>query len=260
MPEIDLSALLAVAVDAAREAGEALRAHRSQWSDVESVVGREVKVGADRKAEAIVLDALARAPEIAGQPIPILSEEAGWVGERAGEFAWAVDPLDGSVNYIKGYPHCAVSIALMRGREPVLGVVDCFLLNETFSGFQGGGAFLNKSPIHVSAVADRSAGILATGIPARAQADSESFAAFMSDMIAWRKVRMIGSAASALACVASGRADFYRETGAMLWDVAGGCALVAAAGGQVLIEGAALDQPLMVAASNAGLVEHLFFR
>ena len=258
MAEIDLDAVLAVMVDAAREAGEALRTHRSQWSDVESVVGREVKVGADKKAEEIVLAALKAAPEIGGGPIPILSEEAGWVGERQGDLAWAVDPLDGSVNYIKGYPHCAVSIALMRGREPILGVVDCFLLNETFAGIVGRGATLNGAPIKVSAVAKRAEGILATGIPARAQIDSPEFEAFMSDMLAWRKVRMIGSAASALACVAAGRADFYRESGAMLWDVAGGCALVMAAGGQAKMDGPALDMPLRVAASNTGLVNYLF--
>lgn len=254
MAKIDLDALLAVAADAAREAGEALRTHRSQWSGVESIVGREVKVGADKKAEAIVLEALKAAPEINGRPIPILSEEAGWVGEREGDLAWAVDPLDGSVNYIKGYPHCAVSIALMRGREPILGVVDCFLLNETFTGIVGAGAAMNRTPIAVSEVSDRGAGILATGIPARAQADSAAFAAFMTDMLAWRKVRMIGSAAAALAYVAAGRADFYRESGAMLWDVAGGCALVAAAGGQVRLDGPALDQPLTVAAGNALLM------
>jgi myo-inositol-1(or 4)-monophosphatase len=255
--EIDLDALLAVAVAAACEAGEALRTHRAQWSDVESVVGREVKVGADKKAEAIVLEALKAAPNINGRPIPILSEEAGWVGEREGDLAWAVDPLDGSVNYIKGYPHCAVSIALMRGRAPILGVVDCFLLNETFAGIVGRGATLNGAAIKVSAVDDRGAGILATGIPARAKIDSPAFEAFMTDMLAWRKVRMIGSAAAALAYVACGRADFYRESGSMLWDVAGGCALVLAAGGDICMDGPALDQPLQVAASNAKLGDYL---
>jgi myo-inositol-1(or 4)-monophosphatase len=255
--EIDLDALLAVAAGAARKAGEALRIHRAQWSGVESVVGREVKVGADKKAEAIVLEALNAAPNITGRPIPILSEEAGWVGEREGDLAWAVDPLDGSVNYIKGYPHCAVSVALMRGRAPILGVVDCFLLNETFTGIVGRGAFLNGDPIKVSSVNDCGAGILTTGIPARAKIDTPAFEAFMTDMLAWRKVRMIGSAAAALAHVACGRADFYRESGSMLWDVAGGCALVLAAGGRVRMDGDALDQPLQVAASNAELADHL---
>jgi myo-inositol-1(or 4)-monophosphatase len=67
----------------------------------------------------------------------------------------------------------------------------------------------------------------------------------------WRKVRMIGSAATALAYVAAGRAEAYRESGSMIWDVAAGCALVTAAGGRASIEGSGLDRPLEVAACNA---------
>ena len=244
----DLAALLKIAEDIAAEAGEALRTHRSAWSDIEAVEGREVKINGDKRAEAIILPLLQAKSDIA-----ILSEEAGWVGAQTDDLAWAVDPLDGSVNYIQGFPHCAVSIALMRGRRPVLGVVDCFLLGERFSGAVGLGAKLNDAPIAVSRVADPKAGILNTGIPARAATDGAAFSSFMADMLRWRKVRMIGSAASALAYVASGRADAYRETGAMLWDVAAGCALVEAAGGKVTIQGAALDKPLIVTATNAAL-------
>jgi myo-inositol-1(or 4)-monophosphatase len=256
LSETDLTKWLAVAKDAAAEAGEALKANRAHWSGVEEVIGREVKVRADRKAEDIIVQALARS---AGE-IPILTEETGWIGDRnAGVrgLAWAVDPLDGSVNYIKGYPHCAVSIALLRDGKPVLGVVDCFMLGETFEGAIGLGARLNGAPIEVSAVAAQGEGILNTGIPARAKTDAESFAAFMADMLRWRKVRMIGSAAAALAYVASGRADFYRESGAMLWDVAAGCALVEAAGGVVRMVGAAPDAPQSVGASNRPLAHLL---
>ena len=247
--------LLDVAKTAAAEAGEALRVNRSRWSGVEEVIGREVKVRADRMAEDMIVKSLAR-----GGDIPILTEETGWIGDRAAGasgLAWALDPLDGSVNYIKGYPHCAVSIGLLRDGKPVLGVVDCFMLGETFSGAVGHGAWLNGTPIQVSAVANSSEGILNTGIPARAKADAEDFAQFMAEMLNWRKVRMIGSAAAALAYVACGRSDFYRESGSMLWDVAGGCALVEAAGGAVRIIGPALDQPLRVGASNDALANLL---
>jgi myo-inositol-1(or 4)-monophosphatase len=254
LSEVDFQKLLRVAEQAAREAGEALRTHRSQWSGVEAVIGREVKVNADKKAEVIVLDAL----KVAG-PMPVLSEEAGWVQRdlESGGLAWAVDPLDGSVNYIQGFPHCAVSIALLQNGKPVLGIVNCFMLDEMYSGAVGVGAWLNGQPISVSDVADPRAGILNTGIPARAATDGEAFAEFMREMLAWRKVRMIGSAAAALAYVAGGRADFYRESGAMLWDVAGGCALVEAAGGVAKLVGPALDQPLIVSASNARLASRI---
>ena len=76
-------------------------------------------------------------------------------------------------------------------------------------------------------------------------------ALFEARLKSWRKVRMIGSAATALAYVAAGRAEAYRESGSMIWDVAGGCALVKAAGGEFRISGEALDQPLEVAAGNS---------
>jgi len=87
-------------------------------------------------------------------------------------------------------------------------------------------------------------------VPSRASA--ESMALFDARLKTWRKIRMIGSAASALAYVAAGRAEAYRESGSMIWDVAAGCALVKAAGGQFDIQGG-LDQPLEVAASNGAM-------
>ncbi|HRK64036.1 MAG TPA: inositol monophosphatase [Terricaulis sp.] len=239
----DLKELLAIADAAAREAGQALKANRDAWSVIEAEHGREVKIDADKRAEGMILEALERAA-----PFPIISEEAGWV--RAGEsrYVWAVDPLDGSVNYLRGYPHCAVSIALLDQGSPVLGVVDCFALGERFTGLVGVGAWLNGAPMIVSDIDTPASGILQTGVPSRASA--ESMALFDQRLRTWRKVRMIGSAATALAYVAAGRAEAYRESGSMIWDVAGGCALVRAAGGIFEISGGDLDQPLEVSACN----------
>ncbi len=239
----DLYELLAIAEAIAADAGRELRAHRDDWRQIESEQGREVKIDADTRVEALILEALAKRA-----PFPVLSEEAGWVEGAAGDYCWALDPLDGSVNYLRDYPHCAVSLALLHKGEPVIGVVDCFMMNERFSGIDGTGAWLNGAPIRVSTIADPAKGILHTGVPARASADS--MRRFETRLSQWRKVRMIGSAATALAYVAAGRAEAYRESGSMIWDVAGGCALVKAAGGVVRIEGAALDQPLEVAGGN----------
>ncbi|MEQ1617790.1 MAG: inositol monophosphatase [Terricaulis sp.] len=240
----DLTANLSLAEAVAAEAGAALRVNRTSWNVVEGEFGREVKIRADKQAESIILSALEKA-----SPHPILSEEAGWVRARDSEWVWAVDPLDGSVNYLRSYPHCAVSIALLHKGVPVLGVVDCFMLRERFTGLVGAGAWLNGDPIGVSEIADPAAGILQTGIPSRASA--QSFAAFEERLRAWRKVRMIGSAATALAYVAAGRAEAYRESGSMIWDVAAGCALVKAAGGEFRLDGESLDKPLEASASNA---------
>lgn len=240
----ELRELLSIAEAAAAEAGAALKAHRQEWSVVASEQGREVKIDADKRAEALILAALTREA-----PFPVISEEAGWVGgaERDG-FVWAVDPLDGSVNYLRSYPHCAVSIALLDRGAPVLGVVDCFAADERFCGAVGLGATLNGATVRVSAIADPAGGILQTGVPARAS--DMSLGAFEKQLKTWQKVRMIGSAASALAYVAAGRAEGYRESGSMIWDVAAGCALVRAAGGIYRIDGDKLDRPLDVAASN----------
>ncbi|MBU6373417.1 MAG: inositol monophosphatase [Alphaproteobacteria bacterium] len=242
----DLASLLTHAAAIARDAGAALLDHRAAWATIDDVQGREVKLAADRKAEDLIV---ARLRALA--PYKILSEETGWIaGGEEGAYAWALDPLDGSVNYLQNFPHWGVSIALLRDGDPVLGVVHLPALDECFVGAVGFGATLNGRPISVSTVDHPGRGVLVTGIPARAKTDEAGFSAFMSSMLAWRKVRMIGSAAAALAYVAAGRADAYRETGAMLWDVAGGCALVKAAGGAATIEGAALDAPLLVRAGN----------
>jgi myo-inositol-1(or 4)-monophosphatase len=213
---------------------------------IEAEIGREVKIDADKHAEALILDAIGKASSY-----PIISEEAGWVRaqQRGDRFVWAIDPLDGSVNYLREYPHCAVSIALLDNGAPVIGVVDCFVLGERFTGVVGEGAWLNGKPIRVSDIAEPAGGILQTGVPSRASA--ESMRLFEERLSTWRKVRMIGSAATALAYVAAGRAEAYRESGSMIWDVAAGCALVKAAGGEYRIDGTALDQPLEVAAGNA---------
>ena len=243
----ELKDLLAIAERVATDAGAALRAHRGEWSVIAAEEGREVKIDADKRAEELILSALEKAA-----PFPVISEEAGWVGASSGRegYIWAVDPLDGSVNYLRDYPHCAVSIALLYRGSPVLGVVDCFALEECFTGASGEGAWLNGAPMRVSTIADPAGGILQTGVPSRAS--PESMALFEARLRAWRKIRMIGSAASALAYLAAGRAEAYRESGSMIWDVAAGCALVKAAGGQFDIRGG-LDQPLEVAASNGAV-------
>lgn len=244
----NLKDLLALAESAAAAAGEALLANRVQWGVIAAEQGREVKIDADRRAEALILTALSR-----GSDFPIISEETGWARAMQGgdRFAWAVDPLDGSVNYLRGYPHCAVSIALLEQGRPVLGVVDCFVMRERFTGAAGEGAWLNGAPMRVSKIDAPAKGILQTGVPSRAS--DQSMQAFEERLKTWQKVRMIGSAATALAYVAAGRAEAYRESGSMIWDVAAGCALVQAAGGRFRIESEALDRPLEVSACNANV-------
>lgn len=241
----DLDHHLAVAALAASRASALLATSRAALAQVVAEEGREVKVAADKAAEAVIVETLQRLA-----PLPILSEETGWIDAGGGASAfWAVDPLDGSVNYLQGYPHCGPSIGLVIDGAPVVGVVDLFPLGEVFAGAVGRGAFLNGAAIRPSTTTDPARGVLNTGAPARLALDDVAQARFLRQLSGWRKIRMIGSAAAAIVYVAAGRADGYHESGGMIWDVAGGCAIAAASGCQVAIEGG-FDAPLAVTICN----------
>ena len=193
----------------------------------------------------MILDVLTKDTDFA-----VLSEERGWAGGTTGGLTWVVDPLDGSANYAQGIPLCDVSIALIDGAHTKLGVVYDFNRDELYTGIVGQGAWLNREPMRVSPVAERNKGILMTGLPVRRDFGDDPLNVLVSDMAVWRKVRMIGTAALAVAYVAAGRADLYREENVMFWDVAAGCALVLAAGGAVEMTEGPLDEPKTVIAHN----------
>jgi myo-inositol-1(or 4)-monophosphatase len=241
-----LKQALDLAVLAAREAGAALKARGKGFTGVDAVIGRDVKLKADKAAESLILERLGPSP------YPILSEEAGWVGEP-GHVFWVVDPLDGSSNYDRHMPLCAVSIALMAGETPLLGVIEHFELGETYYGGPGLGAWLNGAAMTVSGVSDPFKGTLMTGLPAHRTFTPEKLDGFAREIGRWRKVRMVGSAALAAAFVAAGRADRYAEDGALLWDVAAGAALIEAAGGRALISAGGSQEPRRVCFDNGVL-------
>jgi myo-inositol-1(or 4)-monophosphatase len=217
---------LALAKQAALEAGHALLAWSSGDKQVLSQEGRDIKTLADQDAERIIL------ARLGGSGYPILAEESGATGilEGDGPF-WVVDPLDGTLNFKRGFPLCSVSIALMRGRTPLLGVVYDFFRDECFAGVPGQGATLNDAPLRVSGVTDPKQGVLVTGFPTKSDHSEAGVRAVIERIQRFKKVRMLGSAALMLAYVAAGRADAYAEDDIMLWDIAAGLALVQAAGG-----------------------------
>jgi myo-inositol-1(or 4)-monophosphatase len=232
--------LLVIAEAAASAAGAALRSHRAatQRPSGRNRIPRE----ADRRSEKLIAEVLRRST-----PFPVVSESGEAQARHETGFAWVVDPLDGSLNFRRGDPYCAVSIALMHDERPLLGVIDCFILRERFSAIAGEGAWLNGTAIRVSDVDDYSAGILNTSVPERA---SGAAIRQFEQRLRFRKIRMIGSSAIALAYIAAGRAEaFYADT-VMIWDVAAGCVLVEAAGGKYDIGPGAFGHPLEVKAAN----------
>jgi len=221
---------LELAVRAAVAAGELLRQIFTKTQTVLADTGHDIKLQADRDAEAVILKVLRVSP------YPVVAEESGEHGDlRAGGPFWVVDPLDGTANFSRGVPQCCVSIALSRPDDPILGVIHDFNRDELFTGIVGAGAWHNGRPMAVSAVTHPKDGILSTGFPADFDFDDAGTRQMADQLRKFKKVRMIGSAALAMAYVACGRFDAYFEINTRFWDIAAGAALVKAAGGDVEI-------------------------
>lgn len=244
---------LALAETVARSAGDFLAGSRDSLKVLASV-GKDVKLSHDRESEEHIVSALR-----AHSDLPILSEERGLIaGPDAGvAMRWIVDPLDGSLNYLRRIPCCCVSIGLWRGDTPVLGVVYDFDRDELFTGIADGRAWLNGLAISVSKTADPGDAVLCTGFPVGMDLDSDSVPAFVERLRGYKKVRLFGSAALSLAYVAAGRVDAYTERDIWLWDVAAGLAIVRGAGGRTTQRESRATHRLTVYAGNAALPAEL---
>ncbi len=184
----------------------------------------------------------------------IISEEAG-KSILSDEYVWIIDPLDGTNNYFHGYPMFAVSIALRKGEEAVLGAVYVPRLNELYYAAKGKGAYLNDSKLQVSST-DRLAGaLLATGFPYDKALDRENnnLALFQHIVPDIMGIRRSGSAAYDLCCVACGRLDGYWELKVKLWDIAAGELIIREAGGIVKVN--YREKDLNLIAGNEKMVE-----
>lgn len=223
---MNCEAELKLAKRAAAAAGERLCELASRPLKVLSTEGHDIKIQADREAENVILAILSETG------YPVLAEESGEHGTFANDApGWVVDPLDGTMNFARGLPINCVSIALCRGEEPVCGVIHDFNRGECFSGVTGEGAWLNEVPISVASTRSTGDAVLSTGFPAALDMESDTLRDFLVKARAFKKVRMLGSAALSLAYVACGRVDAYVEEEIMFWDVAAGLVLVRAAGG-----------------------------
>jgi myo-inositol-1(or 4)-monophosphatase len=181
----------------------------------------------DTASERAVREALTGAvPEIA-----VFGEEEG--GTRA-EIAWFVDPLDGTANFVHGFPVVGVSVGLVAAGEPVVGVVAAPFLGDEYWARRGGGAFRNGIPLRVSGRPVESA-IVATGFPFRAKRErlDEYLPVFDVALHTFEDLRRAGAASLDLAWTAAGVFDGYFEQRLGPWDVAAGALVVREAGGVV---------------------------
>lgn len=219
-----------VAHAAARRAGALLRARHTERQEIAfKSTDIDLVTAADRDAEALIVTALAEAFPEHG----IVAEESAARPSSDGH-RWYVDPLDGTTNFAHGYPQFAVSIALARDDELLLGVVYDPMREETFSAVRGQGARLNGAPIGVSGTARLVHGLLATGFPYDRRLHADYYVAFLAEaMRRSQGVRREGSAALDLCWVACGRLDAFWEWKLQPWDLAAGRLVVEEAGGQI---------------------------
>ena len=183
----------------------------------------------DRRAEEAVVGLIReRFPDHS-----IMAEESSpTVGTS--EYRWYIDPLDGTTNFIHGYPLFSVSVGLADAEGMRAAAVFDPLRNEMFTAARGRGAFLNGEPIRVSTAEQLSQALLVTGFPFRSLDRLDAFlAAFRSFILGASGIRRDGSAALDLAYVACGRYDGFWEMSLSPWDVAAGSLLVREAGGVV---------------------------
>ena len=235
------SDLLITAEAVAREAGDILKAGSAHLREVEFQDQRDVKLRADIESEELIRKRLSEA-----YPYPVYGEEMGGdetLRERDEPY-WVVDPLDGTYNYLRGSPLCAVSIGLMRGLTPILGVIYDFNTGTCYSGCPEHGFFIDGERAHPKWVDSIGQAALATGFPAGMDRGADSMEAFINRIAPFKKVRMVGTAALALATVAKGTYDVYFEEAIRLWDVAAGVALIRSAGGQVRMEPSPTGKPM----------------
>lgn len=226
---------LAVAREAAGAAVEVLLAARERRREVLAKHPRDFVTDADRAAEERILERIARAfPDHA-----IVAEESGET-DGTGAWRWIVDPLDGTTNFVHGFPAFAVSIALFEGDRPRVGVVVDPLRGEWFTAKAGEGARLDwgdpaaARTLTVTDPAEPGRRLIATGFPFRHPSEIDRYlAAFRALFPEVGDMRRAGSAALDLAYVAAGRVDGFWELGLNVWDLAAGELLVLEAGGRV---------------------------
>jgi len=222
MEKLSKRELLRIAEQTASKAGEILKNSNAK---VLLSVGKDIKISSDREVHEFIVE------ELNKTNIPILSEE-----DNEHEFnlngGWVVDPLDGSMNFLRGIPLSAISIGLVKEGKPILGVVYDFNRGEMFTGIVGEGAWLNGNKISVSKIEDRSEAIVSTGFPSYTDFSKGALEEYVSLIQSFKKVRLFGSAALSLVYVACGRVDAYYERDIKIWDVTGGLAIVEASGGQ----------------------------
>ncbi|MBI4844545.1 MAG: inositol monophosphatase [Nitrospirae bacterium] len=233
------SDFLETAVKASRIAGEAILHNLGKLSswDIDTKQRADFVTRADKESEDIII-------KIIKQNYPghaILAEES--MNEASSsEYRWIIDPLDGTTNFIHGFPVFSVSIALEHKGEITAGVVYDPLRKESFTVLKGYGAYLNCKQLKRLGAADLSLSLISTGFPFKKREHIDNYLALFKKVFSKvSDIRRAGSAALDLAYLAAGRVDGFFEIGLSPWDIAAGSLLIKEVGGIVTDFGGEAD-------------------
>lgn len=220
---------LEVAVEAAREAGRIQKRYFGSSHKVEYKGEINPVTEVDRLCERAISETLLHAfPDH-----DLLTEESPFK-KKGSPYRWIVDPMDGTTNYLHGYPCFCVSIALEIEKEVILGVIYNPILDELFISEKGKGAYFNGKKIFVSQEKDLSRSFLSTGFPYDVHEHADFYLKYFREFIIRSfAIRRPGSAALDLSYLAAGRFDGFWELKLQPWDVAAGVLMVIEAGGRV---------------------------
>lgn len=224
--------MLNIGIRAAREAGKVITRNidRIPTLKVDRKGRNDFVSEVDQAAEVAIVDCLKSSFPDHG----MLTEESGEIGKQDGEFLWIIDPLDGTTNFIHGFPHFCVSIALMQNGRMNQAIVYDPIRQELFTASHGVGAWVNNKRMRVQSGMQFENALIGSGFPYRKGQDLEFY---MDSMRVFTEtsggVRRSGSAALDLAYVAAGRMDGVWLSGLKSWDFAAGALLIREAGGLV---------------------------
>ena len=224
--------MLNTAVKAARRAGSIINraALNREGLEVRAKHRNDFVTQVDKAAEEAILAIIRQAyPEHA-----LLAEESGFSESKEYEYRWIIDPLDGTTNFIHGFPQYCVSIALQHHGVTLHGVIYDPAKNELFTASRGRGAYLDDRRIRVTRCAQLKDALVGTGFPFKELGRLDQYSRQLHNLMTHSSgVRRAGAAALDLAYVACGRLDAFWEMGLAPWDMAAGALMIQEAGGLV---------------------------
>lgn len=227
-----MNPMLNIAIRAARKAGNVIAKGYERPDSIEAMAkqANDYVTNIDKAAEQAIIETIKQSyPDHT-----IITEESGAIEGENKNVQWVIDPLNGTTNFIKSFPHFAVSIAIRENGRTEVGVVYDPIRNELFTAVRGEGSKLNDTRLRVENRRDLDGAILATGFPFKAKQHMQAHLNIIGTLIKEAAdFRRAGSAALDLAYVAANRVDGYFEIGLKPWDCAAGDLIVREAGGIV---------------------------